>query len=933
MTTSVKATKTTVPFKGTQITASDWEAAHDDSGHLKSTKTVFRFKDEGEIPRSLPAGMDINEFNTSNLLFPPEVEKQGAVEQSLANFATGASSEGGRSRANTFPTVLPSEEERHSSKSSRPALSRSPSNLSATAYNVAPLRTSQIEVGQTNSRTGIMVPPLTRGWWRDPNETRNLTHNEIIITQHHGTSINPLVEAISTMAHGDMPYNFQIIQTIDNLLLALQTERTLSGAKMSPKGQQISYSFEDVLVKTRVFILSKNHDEKLQQLFDHTKKSVKNAGSVIGGLNTPVMDEEHPVKEEDVTLDQAKILANQVISSSEFRSLVVELLKTLTDVLGKSFKPRSLLMKRELSGVVSSFEKGASVTELSKQVREAIKQPQQGQTVAVLQPTTVVDANGVQHPAQVVTNVTVPEQVWTVEQRDKLAKRLRTVLTRFGQNESFRLSASSLYKLLKNMTNRTTGELPAEQGGNIKTLHQHPESQKAWLDLQELIERFTGGYKLDAFVAHLEAFALNLKTDRTARAWIKEVKGYAHFLWANPTQVESERSVAESQSLIDRGRAIALSDTYKPIMDGIQREGRTILKAVKHDPERTDLADAFGQLSDDMFFSNGKPSLYVFQETAAQLRYLLVPLISKQLENIQVPQIEGYTPKYDFAARNLIFSGAEILPQNITLNVETGMNVALGETGQSYARSNFQVIISGVRMNVKNIDFYFYRKSFPKVSDEGRLAMDFAGDGISILMEWYADLTEGEDLKLVCSRVICGIDRVDINVDAHRHKIMGAVAIGIFKNKIKKSLEKVIAENLMQTGMRGATGINDLFSQRRNSRVSRQKQEEFKRDTRAQRRVEKDAQRRAKEMIRQESAIYNNSTNYAPSAVYTVPATNGTTVDPVQTSTVYNQAVQVPNVYNVAPSVVEGQPVPFSNPVLIRTLDPEPAVQSNGTAI
>jgi len=880
--TSVRATKTHTPIKGTQITGEDWLAVHGPNQQVNSTQTVLTFKDEGQVPRALPDGSDLNSVNTANLIFPANVEDQGVVDASVNNYPVN----GTRSRANTFP---------------QRAGAADAVSVDSSGSGLAPLRDAQFE-NNVKNRQGLIVPPLSTGWWRDPSETKNMVKNEIVITQHHGLNINPLVEAISTIAHGDMPYNFQMIQTIDNLLLALQTERTLSGLKMSPKGQQISLSFEDVLVKTRSFILNKNHDEKLQQLFDHAKKSALQAKSAALTFATPQMRQQLEPDallklEAQSSIARARLLVNDILVSAEFRSLLVELLKTLNEVFARTLKPKQQKLKKGVEGMLDNFERGATMSDLSKQMRDVVKAEAPVQTQ-----TTVLVVDG--QPAVIQTQVPqVKVSNLTPEERERLAKRLRTVLARFGENPHFRKSANSLYKLINDALHRTTGAMATEQGGSLRNMHKTDEVQLAWADLQEVLERFTSGYKVENLVKNCENLVALMRTDVEARLWLRELNSYSKFLWSNPQHIEDDASVRGSQALIDRARDILTSERYHAITEAILNESKTILKAIKHDPDRVALADAFGQLADDMFFANGVPSLYVFQETAAQLRYLLVPLISKQLENIQVPQIEGYTPKYDFAARNLIFSGAEILPQNITLNIETGVNLALDEAGTSYTRSHIQVIISGVKMHVKNIDFYYLRKSFPKLTDQGRMGIDFGGDGISILLEWFADLTEGHEFKIVCSRAVCGIDKVDISLDAHRSKFMGTVALGIFKNRIRKSLEKVFAENLMQIGYRGAKGINDLFSERRQNRNLRLKTEAIKRETRAQRRLEKEAQRKAKEMIREENKTI---AEFAPQLL---------------------QPVAPPVVYTTVAAPSDGVPVPFSQPISVVNLPPQPSSQ------
>lgn len=77
------------------------------------------------------------------------------------------------------------------------------------------------------------------------------------------------------------------------------------------------------------------------------------------------------------------------------------------------------------------------------------------------------------------------------------------------------------------------------------------------------------------------------------------------------------------------------------------------------------------------------------------------------------------------------------------------------------------------------------------MTDQGRMSLDFGGEGISLLMDWSVELYAGEHLRFVCNRAVCGIDRVDVDINNHKNRLMGNMAMGLFRNRIKKSLEKV----------------------------------------------------------------------------------------------------------------------------------------------
>lgn len=81
--------------------------------------------------------------------------------------------------------------------------------------------------------------------------------------------------------------------------------------------------------------------------------------------------------------------------------------------------------------------------------------------------------------------------------------------------------------------------------------------------------------------------------------------------------------------------------------------------------------------ADFAFDDQGRPDLFVIQQSLSQMKGILVPVITKQLANLPIPKIEGSNPKYDFSVDGMILHVGDLLPEfvNFQTKTDTRMNV------------------------------------------------------------------------------------------------------------------------------------------------------------------------------------------------------------------------------------------------------------------
>lgn len=93
---------------------------------------------------------------------------------------------------------------------------------------------------------------------------------------------------------------------------------------------------------------------------------------------------------------------------------------------------------------------------------------------------------------------------------------------------------------------------------------------------------------------------------------------------------------------------------------------------ISNDPYINDVREDLEKLSRDVLLDErGRPSVARLRDAVAELRTWVVPILSKELQTVAIPSIEGSTPKYQYRIDNLVISAKEVMPEKIKLDFET----------------------------------------------------------------------------------------------------------------------------------------------------------------------------------------------------------------------------------------------------------------------
>lgn len=850
-------TKIVYPFVGTQVTAREY---HDSQARkpvvANKPKTKISFKEEGTIPRSLTGVLPA----TSTL-------------------------PGTTTTTTTTTTVLPGT-----------------TTATTTSH------------GHGHARRGHNNRTLLSTERRDPNL------NEIIITQRHGPEVSPLMEAIATFAHGELPYNMQLEAIINSSIGSITAERKLNEAKMNERGKKVSRDMENLLQSILLFLRERNGDEKLQKLFLDAKMAGMGTYKATSGvkasdLKSKVGVSQDVKKQSRDTLQLTKNLAVEIINSKDFRSLLMDTIRVFKEVFATNLGPKGQALKGDLRNIANNFEQGEGLKTLGLQMKEALRPPKVTASQTALPYTATT---GTPNTVNVALNP---------QQKELLARKLRRLLARYGENEKFRTSAMTIFKIVKDFYRQGQSALKSDQASGVKQgIKSNSNMGLVWTDLKDIIERFTDGRKLDRLVDNMKDLFQAARNDTIAKQWFKDFKRMAVDAFNHPQTIEDDVKLQETMNLIDRGRIVFSSDRYNSHLKAVLRESKKLLKRMKRDPTRVALANASSALTRDLFYHNNSPSFFAVTESLGQMKYVLMPILSQQLERIELPRVEGYTQKADFLFENVVFSGKGIIPNNIQFDMDSSMNVNLRNEGTNYARGNFRVIVRNVNLSLNSIAYQVRTKSFPRINDVGLVDVDLGRGGVSIMLEMSSDVSSGDKFQLYCVRAACGIDTLNVNMRQGHHKFLGKMGLALFKNRIKATLERAIAENLVGSGVTLSTSINKMIAVSKEkakirSQQRREKLEALKAKRALKQKEKKKSLKKKKERkasLKGKERVVSTSAYPVSTAATTMTSVTGSTIEPFTTPIAYTTG-PVPVSAPVSYSTTAVQQPAIYNPPIIAT--------------
>jgi len=583
-------------------------------------------------------------------------------------------------------------------------------------------------------------------------------------------STSSVVQTAAQISKGEVPTTSQITSAVNEAQQSVRETR--SEVPLSGRGQSLAQDTEELLEAAGKFVAEKNKDDKLQKLVKHAKEvgtvanlEAKKEGTVLtaGGAFSPIGT---MTKEAQEVVNYFRDLGFFALRSGEFRSVLSDFIDLIQSMMR------------------SARDKGERLTEAAKS--------DYNRSDTGLSSTTTEGKEVLQEAKSEVES----SRIWDEDQRRMFYEKFNNLLDKAGKRPEYRRALNLFYDLIKQMRIRAE-----EIRVSAEKVTATSSFDKMISDAKDILAEFTGREAIDNMWRRSWDLYYSIYLDEEANRFMNDFRSFVDESLKNPESLKSDSRRDEFNRLLDRGSALLRSEKYNRNFQELLDASRICLDKIQNDSTTQNFMDKLGRWAQDFALdSQGRPDLFVIQESISELRKMVIPVLSKQLATIPIPRIEGSNDNYHYALENLTFYVNDFLPEYIQLQTKTDTIVDVQNLEAPKNELKVILNVDRFRPHFENVSFWYKRKTFPKMEDHGIADIDLsAGEGTRLKVIWKIKSESNKPFTFSLLKVKCVIDKMDIRIRDAKHDVLDKIATTLFIGQIKQSVAQAVVNNLVNS--------------------------------------------------------------------------------------------------------------------------------------
>jgi len=597
-----------------------------------------------------------------------------------------------------------------------------------------------------------------------------------------------IIQMASTLSKGQVPSNAEIESTLDKAKESLADNQS----NLTSKGKQLANDAQQVLESAQLLLENKNRDETLQKIVKEAnllgKEATTTASSQMQGeqmyatFQSEVLGDQYTADLAKQALNNARDLVWFLIRSSDFRGFLFDLIDLFQSMVRDIDRKHGDSLNASLKSDVNREDSGMQQTrQTASNIAQDLKEGSLGDD----------------------------------SKKQSIQERFEDLLFRLSNNPQYNRALDNIYALVHELSGKV--ERIRNQAPDTQLLDPNDRSQVIMNEAYDIFIRFVDEQDWIKFQNHFWDLYTDLNNDLPARQFFYDLRQYLQKQIENPELINDEYRKNEAKNFVERAKNLfnLEQNKYQVRFQDLFDRATNLLNQIRYDEDTQRLTSSINKLAKDLVLDEqGKPDLFVAQESIGQLREMLIPLIQKQLENVPLPLIEGSTDKYDYRLDNMTLNGRNILPDRFDLKFVSNL-----EMGHKYhsdkAFTKLKLRADNIRLALNDIHFWYHRKVMPKLSDEGIADVKMGGRGLDFRMVWKLSAKENRPWTIELDSVKCYIDKLDINIKKSHHSIINKIAVTLFSGTIKRRIANTIVEKTREALEPMNEQLNDFFRRQR----------------------------------------------------------------------------------------------------------------------
>jgi hypothetical protein len=237
----------------------------------------------------------------------------------------------------------------------------------------------------------------------------------------------------------------------------------------------------------------------------------------------------------------------------------------------------------------------------------------------------------------------------------------------------------------------------------------------------------------------------------------------------------------------------------KQDLDPFFQSANDMLENIKNDEMLSILRHHAGVVQSDISYEDSEGNLHLDTDMLSKLNTVLVPALSEALKYIPLPRIESHNSERDLILDNVILCGYDILPDKIRFRIESDSEVSIRDVEVKGTHTNLVIHLDDLRTELKDVDFVYNKKTFPKFDEKGKATFRIGGNGAKLTLRYEVEQGPNDKyprMKKGYASFFISDMSIDFDTNTLKHDIMVPMLTSLFKTQIKNEIEREIENNL-----------------------------------------------------------------------------------------------------------------------------------------
>jgi hypothetical protein len=519
---------------------------------------------------------------------------------------------------------------------------------------------------------------------------------------------------------------------------------------LEPETRQIIEDIAALVVTAKQMDRNKGISDKLQRIAEESQKAME--AMKRSGVSA---DTKRASQEALDFINNWRPVFQLLSRSRDFRQLFVDTLRIARRIISRQTEPIAQDVKER-------FVEGQSATTIAQTAKQQMKEKSNEETPL------------------------------TDEEEESLLNEWQGMFILLAQQPTYRQGLNHMFNLF-DMWRNTSREAVIPGSTQVET-----HTRRIAQETEELVAAFTGRECLEKWKSSMWALMDLFKQNPEWNQYLTDLKNFI-LSTQSEEQVKSEEFKHKSKELAHRGRDLAQQLKDRTEVDNFLDCSEELMENIKRDEYVKLLSEQAGIIRADLSYVDMEGKAQIDTDILSKLQTVLMPVLAETLKYIPMPKIESHDSKREFWLDNITLCGYDIIPENIHFHLESDSDLSLKDLEAKRSHTHLVITLDKFRTELKNMTFYYKKKTFPVLTDSGVVTFRIGGDGARLKMVFTVEQHTGDKYpRLTEGYADFHIRQMDINFDKSTltHDVLVPMMSNMWKLQIQNEIEKAVEKNL-----------------------------------------------------------------------------------------------------------------------------------------